>query len=74
MSDLGLAEPIDSVPFDESLVNMIRGKSLLYPKDIGIEIRTLCRMLDWFEENLDEQDNDDVFGTEGWRRYFKIEG
>ena len=71
MSGLVDAEPVDDVPFDAALVNMIRGKSLMMPEDTGREIRALCRMIDWFESKLDEHaDPDDIFGTNGWREYF----
>jgi hypothetical protein len=45
-----MKEPVQHVPYDESRINTIRGKSLLYPREIAVEIRELCRMLDWCYE------------------------
>ena len=72
MASLVDKEPEGPVPFDASLVNQIRGKSLMLPVEIGREIRTLCFMLDWFELKLDEAEEQDLLGTEGWRHYFGI--
>lgn len=41
----------EPIPYDESIINTIRGKSLMYPPEVGNEIRVLCRMLDWCEEH-----------------------
>lgn len=59
-------------PYNEQEVDILRGKSLLMG-EAGKDIRTLCRMIDWFTEKLDECDCDDWFGSEGWRNYFRIE-
>lgn len=59
-------ESTQPVPFDASRVNILRGKSLLMG-DAGKDIRELCRMLDWFEQQLDLEAGD-CFGTRGWRR------
>ncbi len=61
------------IEFNEKIVNVIRGKSLTYPEDVGNEIRVLCRMLDWFESSLDRLAEDDFFGADGWRDFFGIE-
>lgn len=66
-------EIYENLPLNTELVNMIRGKSLMYDDDIGKEIRALCKMIDWLEYQLDEQDEMDRFGTEGWRRAFGLE-
>lgn len=72
-SSLRATEPIGPIAFDSRLVNQIRGKSLTLPVDIGREIRALCCMLDWFEMKLDETEEQDLLGTEGWRHYFGID-
>lgn len=73
MEGLVKEEPWDDVPFDEGLVNMIRGKSVTLPDETGREIRALCRMIDWFESKLNDADTEDALGTEGWRHYFGLE-
>lgn len=65
-------ESADFAPYDERAVNIIRGKSMKLDKETGRDIRLLCRMLDWFEWKLDECDEQDMLGTEGWRHYFGI--
>lgn len=66
------SEPRGLTPFDAKTVNMIRGKSLTLPPEIGREVRVLCSMIDWFESKLDETEDQDLLGTEGWRRFFGI--
>lgn len=73
MAGIVKSEPRGPTPYNESIVNMIRGKSLTMPSDIGREIRTLCSMLDWFEQMLDETEEQDLLGTEGWRHFFGID-
>ena len=60
------------ISYDESRVNFIRGKSLVIGGEIGEDIRELCFMLDWFEQQLDQLDYDDELGTEGWRHRFGL--
>lgn len=52
----------------EKQLNTIRGKSLVghaSPK----EILSVFEHLDTLEEKLTEADDDDFFGTEGWRHW-----
>lgn len=66
-------EQVDLLPFDEREVNTLRGMSLVLPDPGGHSIHRLCRMIDWFESKLDEADEQDTFGTEGWRHHFGVE-
>lgn len=65
-------ESVQSEPYDESVINTIRGKSLVMPPEIGKDIRTLCRMLDWLAEKLDADDGDEAWSEEGWRHRLGI--
>jgi hypothetical protein len=53
-------------------VNVIRGKNLV-GKASKEDVFKLCELIDFFEEEFDKLDCDDVFGTEGWRHYFGFE-
>lgn len=59
-------------PFDETTVNILRGKSLVASPEHGREIRYLCRMIDWFCEKLDEEDGEAAWGENGWRVRFGV--
>jgi hypothetical protein len=39
-----------------------------------IDVEALFEYIDKLEAGLDESDNQDTFGTEGWRRHFLGEG
>ena len=47
-----------------SLVNFLRGRNLLLPDEY---IAALIEKCDRIEEALDDMDDPDYFGTEGWR-------
>ncbi len=65
-------ESLQPEPYSESLVNRLRGKSLLMEHEAGCDIRTLCRMIDWFCETLDNDDGEEAWGENGWRVRFDI--
>jgi hypothetical protein len=51
---------------DDQTINMIRGKNLVKkatPEDVWV----LISHIDGLETLLDEGDENDAFGTEGWR-------
>lgn len=52
-------------------VNMLRGKALVGAMDREDQLR-LCEHLTLLEAELDERDDEDYFGTEGWRHAFGI--
>lgn len=66
-------ESVQPEPYDESVIDTIRGKSLVMSQEIGKDVRTLCRMLDWMAEKLDEEDGDDAWSEDGWRHRFGID-
>ena len=55
----------------EKELNIIRGKSLV-GKASPKEILSVFEHLDFLELALDELDQDDFFGTEGWRHRFDL--
>lgn len=57
----------------ERELNIIRGKAMVGHASIK-EILSVFRHLDELELQLDDFDNDDFFGTEGWRHQFGIPG
>lgn len=65
-------ESVQPEPYRESVVNTIRGKSLLLSAETGRDVRTLCRMIDWLTAKLDEDDGDDAWSENGWRHRFDI--
>ncbi len=66
-------ESVHPEPYDESVIDTIRGKSLVMPQEIGKDVRTLCRMLDWMTIKLDEEDGDNAWSEDGWRERFGID-
>lgn len=55
----------------QSELNTIRGKAMVRaasPK----EILSVFAHLDRLEDELDDRDGDDFFGTEGWRHAFGL--
>jgi hypothetical protein len=55
----------------DSEVNMLRGKALvgaMTPQDQ----MALCGHVTELEMHLDEADDSDTFGTEGWRHHFGV--
>ncbi len=56
----------------ERAINIIRGKTLV-GKATRDEVLALCRHIDECERLLDEADESDCFGTEGWRHYVGLE-
>lgn len=55
----------------QSQLNIIRGKSLV-SKATPEDIRSVFFHLDALEMKLDELDEVDAFGTEGWRHAFGL--
>ncbi len=55
----------------ESELNIIRGK-ILACKASPSEAEVFMKYVDLIEELLEQTDNADFFGTEGWRRYIGI--
>ena len=53
-------------PLTESELNYIRGKARVGAASID-EIRSVFIHLDYLEMQLESLDNEDFFGTEGWR-------
>lgn len=53
-------------------LNIIRGKNLVGKADKG-DVLKLFEHIDAMEELLEEADQDDVFGTEGWRHRLGID-
>lgn len=49
-------------------LNTIRGKALVGHASVK-EIQSVFEHLDTLEMALNEADNDDLLGTEGWRHY-----
>lgn len=52
-------------------LNMIRGKALVGHASV-VELAQVFGHLDMIEMKLDEGDEDDQFGTEGWRHFFGV--
>ena len=50
-------------------LNIIRGKALVGHASRD-EIMSVFGHIDAMEEKLDETEQDDFYGTEGWRRFF----
>jgi len=57
---------------NDKVLNIIRGKNLVGKANKG-DVLKLFEHLDVLEELLDEADQDDVFGTEGWRHRLGID-
>ena len=55
----------------ERRLNTIRGKNLVGAATQG-DVNMLFAYIDLLEDKLDESDDNDTFGTEGWRRYFGL--
>lgn len=55
----------------EREVNMLAGKSLAGAMTREDQLR-LCEHLTLLYHALDEKDDEDFFGTEGWRHHFGI--
>lgn len=53
-------------PQTDKIINTIRGKNLVGKADKG-DIDKLIEHIDALEMFLDENEQDDQFGTEGWR-------
>ena len=56
----------------ESYYNQIRGK-MLVNKCTQKELHDILAYMDAVEGLLDEADNDDCFGTEGWRHQIGLD-
>ncbi len=56
----------------DKTLNIIRGKNLVGKADKD-DVFKLFEHLDAMEELLNEADQDDVFGTEGWRHRLGID-
>ena len=56
----------------DRVINTIRGKNLV-GKASKEDIDLLFEQLDAFEQFLDDWDQDDNFGTEGWRHAIGID-
>lgn len=56
----------------EAVINTIRGKWLV-KKASQEDVEILLKQLDAYEALLDEADEGDVFGTEGWRHQLGID-
>jgi len=57
----------------ESELNIIRGKVLVM-KASRDELLSVFGHLDELEQRLDESDDEDMLGTEGWRRWVGYPG
>jgi hypothetical protein len=53
-------------PQTEKTINIIRGKNLVGKAEPG-DVSKLIEHIDALEMFLDENEQDDQFGTEGWR-------
>ena len=56
----------------DKVINTIRGKNLV-GKASKDDIDLLFEQLDAFEQFLDDWDQDDMFGTEGWRHVIGLD-
>lgn len=56
----------------DSVLNMIRGKNLVAAATRD-DVNKLFDHIDALEDFLDDQDEDDVFGTEGWRHLLGLD-
>jgi hypothetical protein len=56
----------------EKTINIVRGKNLV-GKAEKADIAKLIEHIDALEMLLDEGDEDDMFGTEGWRHRLGID-
>lgn len=57
--------------FSDKELNIIRGKNLV-GKVTKKDVEYLFAYIDELEELCDETDNDDYFGTDGWRGYLGV--
>lgn len=55
----------------DSVLNVIRGKNLVAAATRD-DVNKLFEHIDALEDLLDDADEDDVFGTEGWRHELGI--
>ena len=55
----------------EKEINIIRGKNSV-GKATKKEIQSIFEHLDALENALDEKDEEDFFGTQGWRSFFGV--
>jgi len=58
--------------FNKDLVNQIRGRAQI-AKYTDEDVDVLLKIIDWFEAELDVADENDMFGTEGWKHFFGVE-
>lgn len=56
----------------DSVINTIRGKNLVGKADKD-DVLKLFEQLDAYEQLLDEGDQEDMYGTEGWRHHLGME-
>lgn len=56
----------------EKTLNIIRGKNIVAAATAD-DVNKLLEHIDALEDFLDEQDEDDVFGTEGWRHLLGLD-
>lgn len=57
-------------PYSDREMNIMRGKMLMdHPP--GHDVWKVFAQLDWLEDELNQRDMDDFFGTEGWRHAFR---
>lgn len=56
----------------DKTLNIIRGKNLV-GKATKADVFKVFEYIELLERHLDEGDERDAFGTEGWRHYFGIE-
>jgi hypothetical protein len=56
----------------EKTINIIRGKNLV-GKAEKADVDKLIEHIDALEMLLDEGDDDDIFGTEGWRHRLGVD-
>lgn len=68
------ARKTDAMPkaLKDDALNMIRGKNLV-GQATPVDVSTLFDHIDALELLLDEADEDDLFGTEGWRHRLGID-
>lgn len=59
-------------PQSDKTINIIRGKNLVR-QATKEDVMVLFDHIDALEMFLDAQDNDDLFGTEGWRHAIRLE-
>ena len=60
--------------YNHSEIENIRGHGVVSGAGLAFEDRAhLLEVVDWFVKQLNEADQQDLLGTEGWRHYFGVE-